>query len=48
MEYDLVYVSHDLLFWGSRNVDGRGFDSEDNRPNESADPDGAHAVNRAA
>ena len=32
MEYDLVYVSHDLLFWGARNVDGRGFDSEDNRP----------------
>ena len=31
-EFDLVYVSHDLLFWGARNVDGRGFDTEDNRP----------------
>jgi hypothetical protein len=31
-EYDLVYVAHDLLFWGARNVDGRGFDTEDNRP----------------
>jgi hypothetical protein len=32
MEHDLVYVSHDLLFWGARNVDGRGFDTEQNRP----------------
>ncbi|MCJ0762497.1 hypothetical protein [Variovorax terrae] len=32
MEYDLVYFSHGLLFWGARNVDGRGFDTEDNRP----------------
>lgn len=32
MEYDLVYVAHGLLFWGARNVDGRGFDSEQNRP----------------
>ena len=32
MEYDLVYLSHDLLFWGGRNVDGRGFDKEENRP----------------
>ncbi len=31
-EYDLVYLAHDLLFWGARNVDGRGFDTEDNRP----------------
>jgi len=31
-EYDLVYVAHDLLFWGARNVDGRGFDTEENRP----------------
>jgi len=21
-----------LLFWGARNVDGRGFDTEENRP----------------
>ena len=32
MEYDLVYLTHDMLFWGARNVDGRGFDSEANRP----------------
>lgn len=32
MEYDLVYVAQDLLFWGARNVDGRGFDTEANRP----------------
>ncbi len=31
-EYDLVFVSHDLLFWGARHVDGRGFDREANRP----------------
>jgi hypothetical protein len=32
MEFDLVYLKHDLLFWGARNIDGRGFDSESNRP----------------
>jgi len=32
MEYDLVYVYNDLLFWGARNIDGRGFDTEANRP----------------
>ena len=32
MEYDLVYLKGDLLFWGARNVDGRGFDTEQNRP----------------
>ena len=32
MEYDLVYLSHDMLFWGARNIDGRGFDTEENRP----------------
>lgn len=31
-EYDLVHVTHDLLFWGARNIDGRGFDTEENRP----------------
>ena len=31
-EYDLVFLSHGLLFWGARHVDGRGFDSESNRP----------------
>ncbi len=32
MEYDLVYLRGDMLFWGARHVDGRGFDSEANRP----------------
>lgn len=32
MEYDLVYIRSDMLFWGARNVDGRGFDTEANRP----------------
>jgi hypothetical protein len=32
MEYDLVYVRGDLMFWGARNIDGRGFDTEQNRP----------------
>jgi hypothetical protein len=32
MEYDLVYLDHDMLFWGARNIDGRGFDTEENRP----------------
>ena len=31
-ECDLVYLAHGLLFWGARNVDGRGFDTEENRP----------------
>jgi hypothetical protein len=32
MEYDLVYLARNMLFWGARNVDGRGFDREENRP----------------
>jgi hypothetical protein len=32
IEYDLVYLRNDLLFWGARNIDGRGFDTEQNRP----------------
>jgi hypothetical protein len=32
MEYDLVYLRGDLLFWGARYIDGRGFDTEQNRP----------------
>jgi len=31
-EYDLIYYYKDMLFWGARNVDGRGFDTEANRP----------------
>ena len=31
-EYDLIYIYDDMLFWGARNVDGRGFDTEENRP----------------
>jgi hypothetical protein len=32
IKYDLVYLRSDLLFWGARNIDGRGFDTEQNRP----------------
>jgi hypothetical protein len=32
MEFDLVYLRNDLLFWGARNIEGRGFDAEQNRP----------------
>ena len=31
-EYDLIYIYEGMMFWGTRNVDGRGFDSEENRP----------------
>jgi hypothetical protein len=31
-EYDLIYLNNDMMFWGARNVDGRGFDTEANRP----------------
>jgi hypothetical protein len=31
-EFDLIYVFNDFLFWGARNVDGRGFDTAENRP----------------
>ncbi len=31
-EYDLIYVINDMMFWGSRHVDGRGFDTPENRP----------------
>ena len=31
-EYDLIYLYDEMLFWGARNVDGRGFDTEENRP----------------
>jgi hypothetical protein len=31
LEYDLVYLRTDLLFWGARHIDGRGFDTEANR-----------------
>ncbi|MGU3375099.1 hypothetical protein [Chryseobacterium sp. M5A1_1a] len=31
-EYDLIYLFNDMMFWGARNIDGRGFDSEENRP----------------
>ena len=32
MECDLVFLTRDMLFWGARNIDGRGFDTEQNRP----------------
>jgi hypothetical protein len=31
-EYDLIYMINDMLFWGARHVDGRGFDTPENRP----------------
>ena len=31
-EYDLMYIYEKMMFWGARNIDGRGFDSEENRP----------------
>ncbi|HWY11748.1 MAG TPA: hypothetical protein VN026_10510 [Bacteroidia bacterium] len=31
-EYDLIYLFNDMMFWGARNIDGRGFDKEENRP----------------
>ncbi|MFY1046988.1 hypothetical protein [Chryseobacterium sp. GP-SGM7] len=31
-EYDLIYLYKDMMFWGARNIDGRGFDTEENRP----------------
>jgi hypothetical protein len=31
-EYDLIYLRDNLLFNGSRNVDGRPFDKPENRP----------------
>lgn len=31
-EYDLIYPYEGMLFWGARNIDGRGFDTEQNRP----------------
>jgi hypothetical protein len=31
-EYDLIYLNYDMMFWGARNIDGRGFDIEENRP----------------
>lgn len=31
-EYDLVFIDHDLMFWGAKHVDGRSFEKEENRP----------------
>ena len=31
-EYDLIYMYNGMMFWGARNIDGRGFDTEQNRP----------------
>ena len=31
-EYDLIYLYEGMMFWGARNIDGRGFDREENRP----------------
>ena len=32
MELDLIYIANGMMFWGARNIDGRGFDTEENRP----------------
>ena len=32
VEYDLIYIHNNLLFNGSRHVDGRPFDKPENRP----------------
>ncbi|HEX9512665.1 MAG TPA: hypothetical protein VF939_19365 [Puia sp.] len=31
-EHDLIHILDGMMFWGARNVDGRGFDTEENRP----------------
>jgi hypothetical protein len=31
-EYDLIYLHGGMMFWGARHVDGRGFDTDANRP----------------
>ncbi|MCW3118228.1 MAG: hypothetical protein JWM28_2310, partial [Chitinophagaceae bacterium] len=31
-EYDLIYLYGGMMFWGARNIDGRGFDKEENLP----------------
>lgn len=32
VDYDLIYIFHDLLFMGSKNVDGQAFDKPEFRP----------------
>jgi len=32
IDYDLIYIYNDMLFNGSKNVDGRAFDKPENRP----------------
>ena len=32
VDYDLMYLYNDMLFNGSKNVDGRAFDNPENRP----------------
>ena len=32
VDYDLIYIYNDMLFNGSKNVDGRSFDKPENRP----------------
>lgn len=31
-EFDLIYIFGEMMFWWARNIDGRGFDTEENRP----------------
>jgi len=32
IDYDLIYILNDMLFMGSKHVDGRAFDKPENRP----------------
>ena len=32
VDYDLIYMYNDMLFNGSKHVDGRAFDKPENRP----------------
>jgi hypothetical protein len=32
VDYDLIYICNDMLFMGSKHVDGRAFDTPENRP----------------
>jgi len=38
IEFDLLYLKQGMLFWGARHIDGRDFDSEENRPTNLQTP----------
>ena len=45
IDYDLIYIFSDLLFMGSRHVDGRAFDKPENRPTNLQIPLVRHELN---